>query len=94
MAGALEVAGEADAAAFLRRGTLRRVTTFQELRKVSELLTQDEPKIDDELDRAYKQAGRDPARLTVVRRSTARSTTASRAAGYSRCSRRSARKRR
>ena len=68
MAGALEVAGEADAAAFLRRETLRRVTTFQELRKVSDLLTQDEPKIDDELDKAYKQAGSDPARLTVVRR--------------------------
>ena len=68
MAGALEVAGEADAAAFLRRETLRRVTTFQQLQQVSELLTQDEPKIDDELDKAYKQAGTDPDRLAVVRR--------------------------
>jgi len=68
MAGALEVAGEADAASFLRRETLRRVTTFQELRQVSELLTRDEPKIDDELDKSYKQAGRDSDRLAVVRR--------------------------
>ena len=68
MAGVLEMAGEGDAAAFLRRETLRRVTTFQELRQVSELLTRDEPKIDDELDKAYKQAGNDPARLAVVRR--------------------------
>jgi len=68
VAGTLEVAGEADAAAFLRRETLRRVTTFQELQKVSELLTQDEPKIDAELDKAYERAGSDPERLTVVRR--------------------------
>jgi len=68
MAAALDTAGEGDAAAFLRRETLRRVTTFQELRQVSELLTRDEPKIDAELDKAYKQAGSDPARLAVVRR--------------------------
>ena len=68
MAAAVEELGEADAAAFLRRETLRRVTTFEELRKVAALLTQDEPQIDDELDKAYKQAGSDPARLAVVRR--------------------------
>jgi len=68
MAGSLEVAGETDAAAFLRRETLRRVTTFQELRKVSDLLTQDEPKIDGELDRAYKKAESDAERLALVRR--------------------------
>ncbi|HKO52107.1 MAG TPA: VWA domain-containing protein [Polyangiaceae bacterium] len=67
-AGALELAGESDAAAFLRRETLRRVTTFQQLQRVSELLTLGEPKIDDELDKAYKQAGTDPQRLAVVRR--------------------------
>ena len=64
----LELAGETDAAAFLRRETLRRVTTFQELQRVSELLTRDEPRIDDELDRAYKRAASDSDRLAVVRR--------------------------
>jgi hypothetical protein len=68
MAEALEVAGEADAAAFLRRETLRRVTTFEQLEQVSDLLTQSEPKIDDELEKAYKRAGSDPDRLAVVRR--------------------------
>jgi tetratricopeptide (TPR) repeat protein len=64
----LELAGEADAAAFLRRETLRRVTSFEQLQRLSSLLTADEPKIDDELDKAYKQAESDPARLAVVRR--------------------------
>lgn len=68
LAGALELAGETDAAAFLRRETLRRVTTFQQLQRVSELLTRDEPEIDDELDRAYKQARSDSDRLAVARR--------------------------
>jgi len=68
MAGALDASGESDAAAFLRRETLRRVTTFQQLRRVSDLLTADEPKIDDELDKAYKQAENDVERLAVVRR--------------------------
>jgi tetratricopeptide (TPR) repeat protein len=67
-ASTLAVAGEPDAAAFLRRETLRRVTTFQELQKVSDLLTQDEPQIDDELDKAYKQAKNVADRLLVVRR--------------------------
>jgi len=68
MAGALERAGETDAAAFLRHETLRRVTTFQQLQQVSNWLTLDEPKIDDEFDRAYKQAGSNPDRLAVTRR--------------------------
>ena len=68
LAGALERAGETDAAAFLRHETLRHVTTFQQLQQVSNLLTRDEPKIDDELDRAYNQAGSNADRLAVTRR--------------------------
>jgi tetratricopeptide (TPR) repeat protein len=52
----------------LRRETLRRVTTFEQLQQVSDLLTQSEPKIDDELEKAYKRAGSDADRLAVVRR--------------------------
>jgi hypothetical protein len=68
MASSLEAAGETDAAAFLRREALRRVTTFEELHQLSERLTADEPKIDAELDKAYKQAQTDAERLAVVRR--------------------------
>src|SRR6478609_7366461 len=60
---ALEQAGETDAAAFLRRETLRRVTSFEQLQRLSSLLTQGEPKIDDELNKAYKQAESDTERL-------------------------------
>ncbi|HYP97225.1 MAG TPA: FecR domain-containing protein [Polyangiaceae bacterium] len=68
MATALEQAGETDAAAFLRRETLRRVTSFEQLQRLSSLLTRDEPKIDDELNKAYKQAESDTERLAVTRR--------------------------
>lgn len=64
----LEAAGETDAAAFVRKEALRRVSTFAELEQLSELLMASEPEIDDELDKAYKAAGGDTARLAVVRR--------------------------
>jgi tetratricopeptide (TPR) repeat protein len=67
MARALEDAGENDAAQFVRRETLRRVDGFEQLEKLSRLLTEDEPEIDGELDRAYKKAQSDQARLEVVR---------------------------
>lgn len=68
MAVLLELAGETDAAAFLRREALRRVSSFAQLQRLSGLLTADEPKIDDELDRAYKRADNDLDRLSVTRR--------------------------
>lgn len=64
----LEIEGEPDAAAFIRRETLRRVETFEELRELSQIVRQDEPAIDTELDRAYRAAANDEARLRVVRR--------------------------
>lgn len=67
LARALEDSGEEDAAQFVRRETLRRVDDFAELDKLSRILTQDEPNIDDELEKAYEKAGSNEARLRVVR---------------------------
>lgn len=62
----LEAAGEEDAATFVRQETLRRVTSFGELERLSQLLTRDEPKIDAEFDKAFRRATSDRARLAVV----------------------------
>jgi len=63
----LEEAGEDDAALFVRQETLRRVTDFAELERLSLLLTQDEPNVDEAFDKAYRQATTDQARLKVVK---------------------------
>lgn len=68
LATALERAGEPDAAAYVRQETLRRVSSTAELEMVSRALIGDEPKIDKELDKAYRAAKSDPDRLAVVRR--------------------------
>ncbi|MDB4944035.1 MAG: hypothetical protein JWP97_3569 [Labilithrix sp.] len=61
--------GETDAAAFVRQELLRQVnlgtTSEAELRR---LLIDDEPKIDRALDKAYRAARTDDARLAVLRR--------------------------
>jgi tetratricopeptide (TPR) repeat protein len=61
--------GETDAAAFVRQELLRNTSLgslgYEELRK---LLIDDEPKIDRALDKAYRAARTDDARLTVLRR--------------------------
>ncbi len=65
----LERAGETDAAAFVREDMMRRsdLTTlaYDDVRR---LLIGDEPKIDLVLDKAYRAAHTDDARLAVVRR--------------------------
>lgn len=68
LASTLERAGEADAAAFVRQETLRRVSSSAELEVVSRALIGNEPKVDKELDKAYRAARSDPDRLDVVRR--------------------------
>ncbi len=68
LAAALEAIGESDAAAFVRKETLRRVTTFAELEALSRVIMSSEPVIDAELEKAYKAAGSDEQRLAVVRR--------------------------
>lgn len=67
IANELEEAGEQDAADFIRKETLRRVTDFNELQSLSQQLIADEPRIDDELDKAYDKAKSDEGRLAVVR---------------------------
>jgi len=67
LAKALDDAGEPDAAQFVRQETLRRVDDFAELEKLSRILTEDEPDIDDELDKSYKNAQGNEAKLGVVR---------------------------
>jgi tetratricopeptide (TPR) repeat protein len=67
-AAALDAAGEPDAASYLRKEALRRVTTIAELEVVRRIIMQDEPLIDGELDKAYQKAKTDEDRLAVVRR--------------------------
>lgn len=61
--------GDGDAAAFVRQETMRRASFtsvgYEELRR---LLIDDEPKIDRVLDKAYRAAKTDDARLAVLRR--------------------------
>ena len=66
-ASALQRAGEADAASFVRREAVRSVRLFAELEALQRLLLADEPPIDHELDRAYEKAQTDEQRLEVVR---------------------------
>jgi tetratricopeptide (TPR) repeat protein len=65
----LSDAGETDAAAFVRQELLRRsdlgTLGFDQLRR---LVIEDEPKIDFALDKAYRGAKSDDARLAVLRR--------------------------
>ncbi|HVJ19795.1 MAG TPA: VWA domain-containing protein, partial [Polyangiaceae bacterium] len=68
LAAGLEAIGESDAAAFVRKETLRRVTTFAELEALSRVIMNTEPAIDAELEKAYKAAASDDKRLEVVRR--------------------------
>jgi tetratricopeptide (TPR) repeat protein len=68
LASSLDRAGEADAAAFVRQETLRRVSSSAELEVVSRALIGNEPKIDRELNKAYRAARSDQDRLEVVRR--------------------------
>ena len=64
----LDAAGEVDAAGFVRKETLRRVTTFAELEELSRIVMESEPDIDGELTKAYAAAKTNEARLQVVRR--------------------------
>ena len=65
----LSAEGDTDAAAFVRQELLRQVSLsslgYQELRR---LLIDDEPKIDRALDKAFRAAKTDDARLAVLRR--------------------------
>jgi hypothetical protein len=69
LAARLSESGETDAAAFVRQELLRNVSLsslgYSELRR---LLIDDEPKIDRVLDKAYRDAKTDDARLAVLRR--------------------------
>jgi tetratricopeptide (TPR) repeat protein len=76
-----EAAGEADAANFVRRETLRRVSDFVELERLGRQLMADEPAADDDFDRAYAGARNDEARLAVVRRFLTLSPHSTRARG-------------
>src|SRR6185436_19389239 len=67
-AAALDAAGESDAAAYLRKETLRRVSTVAELEVVRRIVMRDEPDVDDELDKAHQKAKTDEERLAIVRR--------------------------
>jgi Mg-chelatase subunit ChlD/tetratricopeptide (TPR) repeat protein len=67
-AAALDAAGEPDGANYLRKETLRRVTTVAELEAVRRIVMRDEPDIDGELDKAYQKAKADEERLAAVRR--------------------------
>lgn len=62
----LEAEGETDAANYVRRETLRRVTSFEELSRLRDILMAGEPAVDAELDKAYAKATTDAARLEVV----------------------------
>ena len=69
LAARLSAEGETDAAGFVRQELLRQTSLgslgYQELRK---LLIDDEPKIDRALDKAFRAAKTDDARLAVLRR--------------------------
>ena len=69
LAASLSAEGETDAAAFVRQELLRQTSLgtlgYQELRK---LLIDDEPRIDRALDKAFRAAKTDDARLSVLRR--------------------------
>lgn len=69
LAARLSAEGETDAAAFVRQELIRQANLgtldYQELRK---LLIDDEPKIDRTLDKAFRAAKTDDARLAVLRR--------------------------
>jgi len=69
LAARLSAEGETDAAAFVRQELLRQANLgtlgYQELRK---LLIDDEPKLDRALDKAFRAAKTDDARLAVLRR--------------------------
>ena len=68
LARSLEVAGEKDAAAFLRREALRRARFPEELRAVRAALLADEGYPVDVFEKQYDGARSDAARLAVVRR--------------------------
>jgi tetratricopeptide (TPR) repeat protein len=66
LASELEAEGESDAANYVRRETLRRVTSFEELSRLRDILMAGEPAVDAELDKAYAKATTDAQRLEVV----------------------------
>lgn len=68
VASGLADAGENDAAAYVRAQALRRVTSPSELQVVSAALLREEPNVDAELEKAYRAATSDEARLAVVLR--------------------------
>jgi tetratricopeptide (TPR) repeat protein len=68
LADSLEAIGEKDAAAFVRQELLRHVSNAGELEFVSRSIIRNEPKIDRELEKAYRAARSDQDRLDVVRR--------------------------
>jgi tetratricopeptide (TPR) repeat protein len=68
LANELDALGETDAATFVRKEALRRVTSFAELSELSRLILANEPAIDGELEKAYRAATSNEARLEVVRR--------------------------
>lgn len=68
IAAELAAQGELDAAEFVREQTLRSVSSFSELDRLTRSLRHDEPRIDDELNAAYEQATSDRQRLGIVRR--------------------------
>jgi tetratricopeptide (TPR) repeat protein len=68
LAGELDAAGESDSAAFVRKETLRRVSSFAELEQLTRSAIENEPVIDAELERAYRAARSDQQRLDVVQR--------------------------
>jgi tetratricopeptide (TPR) repeat protein len=61
-------AGDSDAAEFIRHETLREARTFSELQNLVDLLRQDEPVIDEELDQALSKAKSDEQRLELCRK--------------------------
>ncbi len=68
MAEQLAAAGEGDAADFMKREALRRVTSFGELQTLRARLMMAEPEIDEEFELAFKKAPNHSAQLAVVRR--------------------------
>lgn len=68
VADGLSDAGESDAAAYVRAQALRRVTSASDLQAVSAALLREEPNVDAELDKAYRAARSNEARLAVVLR--------------------------
>lgn len=67
-AGELAEAGQADAAEYMRREALRRVTDFAQLHSLPSTLLDDEPALPTEFDQGYARATSDGQRLDVVRR--------------------------